>query len=73
MFANTVNGKQYDDKFIANTLLSQLSCLKIGRKGKILLHFAYLRMLALAMTQTARQGTLEQMQTVLSKDIPSTS
>ncbi len=72
VIANTVNGKQYDDKFIANTASFSVELFKKSvAKGKNSLISPTSVLLALAMTANgADKDTLEQMQTVLSKDIP---
>lgn len=69
--ANTVMGKQYDDKFIANSASFSIELFKKSlTKGKNSLISPTSVLLALAMTANgADKDTLAQMQAVLSKDI----
>ncbi|HOJ47246.1 MAG TPA: serpin family protein [Bacillota bacterium] len=70
--ANDVKGKQSDDRFIANSASFSIELFKKSvEKGKNTLISPVSVLLALAMTANgADNGTLNQMQTVLGKDIP---
>lgn len=70
--ANTVKGKEADDRFIANSASFSVELFKRSvTKGKNSLISPASVLFALAMTANgADKETLAQMQTVLSKDIP---